>query len=82
LLVLALLENRARHDYEIGKLIESRSGGSLTYSTSSLYPTLCRLEARVYIKSRWVETTDERSRRFCRLTPKGRCVLARERQNR
>ena len=29
LLILALLESRARHGYEIGKMIEQRSGGRL-----------------------------------------------------
>lgn len=81
LLVLALLEERARHGYEIGKLIESRSGGSLTYSIPSLYPALCRLEERGWIKGRWIEKSGERRRRFYRLTPEGRRVLARERRN-
>jgi len=81
LLLLALLEDRARHGYEIGKLIESRSGGSLTYSIPSLYPTLCRLEERGWIKGRWVEKPGERRRRFYHLTAKGKQVLARERQN-
>ena len=30
MLALSLLESRARHGYEIGKLIEARSGGRLT----------------------------------------------------
>ena len=55
LLILALIEDRPRHGYEIGKLIEARSGGRLTYSIPSLYPTLCRLEERGLIKGRWVE---------------------------
>jgi PadR family transcriptional regulator, regulatory protein PadR len=81
LLILALLEDRARHGYEIGKLIEARSEGSLTYSIPSLYPTLCRLEERGLIKGRWVEKPGERRRRFYRLTQEGRAALARERRN-
>ncbi len=81
LVVLALLEGRPRHGYEIGKLIESRSGGSLTYSIPSLYPVLCRLEERGWIKGRWVEEPGERRRRFYRLTAEGRRVLDRARQN-
>jgi len=81
LLVLALLENRPRHGYEIGKLIEARSEGRLTYSIPSLYPTLCRLEERGLIKGRWVEKPGERRRRFYHLTREGHAALARERQN-
>jgi DNA-binding PadR family transcriptional regulator len=81
LLILALLEGRDRHGYEIGKLIEARSDGRLTYSIPSLYPTLCRLEQRGLIKGRWVEKPGARRRRFYQLTPEGRAALARERQN-
>jgi hypothetical protein len=38
LLVLSLLEARPRHGYEIGKRIEARSGGKLTFRIASLLP--------------------------------------------
>ena len=49
LLILALVEERARHGYEISKLIESRSGGALSFHVASLYPLLYRLEGRGWI---------------------------------
>jgi PadR family transcriptional regulator len=76
MLVLSLVESRPRHGYEIGKLIESRSHGRLTFALPTLYPTLLRLESRGWIKGRWVEKTGERERCFYRLTPEGRRVLA------
>jgi transcriptional regulator len=79
LLILALLEARARHGYEIGKLIESRSGGRLTFRIGSLYPVLCRLEDRGFVSGRWVEKPGERRRRFYRLTTDGRKMLERQR---
>ena len=79
LLILALLEARARHGYEIGKLIEARSDGRLTFRIGSLYPVLCRLEDRGLISGRWTEKAGERRRRFYRLTTDGRAVLDRQR---
>lgn len=79
MLVLSLLESRARHGYEIGKLIEARSHGRLTFALPTLYPTLLRLENRGLIKGRWVEKPGERERCFYRLTPEGRRVLAKQR---
>ena len=76
MLVLSLVESRPRHGYEIGKLIESRSAGRLTFALPTLYPTLLRLESRGWIKGRWVEKPGERERCFYRLTPDGRRVLA------
>jgi PadR family transcriptional regulator PadR len=79
MLILALIEERARHGYEIGKLIEERSGGRLTFALPTLYPTLLRLENRGLIKGRWVEKAGERERCFYRLTPAGRRALAAQR---
>lgn len=79
LLILSLLEARPRHGYEIGKLIEIRSGGKLQFRIASLYPMLCRLEDRRLIAGRWVEREGERRRRFYRLTPDGRRMLRQER---
>lgn len=63
LLILSILEVRQRHGYEISKLIESRSGGSLRFHVASLYPLLYRLEDRGYIEGKWVEQTGQRRRR-------------------
>ena len=79
LLVLALVEDRARHGYEIGKLIEERSGGVLKFHIASLYPMLYKLERRGLIHGRWVEKPGQRRKRFYRLTPEGRRVLESQR---
>ncbi len=75
MLILSLIEARPRHGYEIGKLIEARSGGRLTFALPTLYPTLLRLENRGLIKGRWVEKAGERERCFYRLTDAGRRAL-------
>lgn len=80
LLILSLVEARARHGYEISKLIESRSGGQLRFHIASLYPLLYRLEERGWLKGTWVEKPGERRRRFYALTAEGRRVLARQRE--
>lgn len=79
LLVLALIEDRPRHGYDIGKRIESGSNGRLTFRIGSLYPILCRLEDKRLITGRWVEKSGERRRRYYKLTVEGRKALARER---
>lgn len=79
LLILSLVESRARHGYEIGKLIEQRSGGAITFSAAALYPLLYRLEKRGWIEGRWIEQPGQRRRRFYRLTPAGRRILGEQR---
>jgi PadR family transcriptional regulator, regulatory protein PadR len=80
LLVLSLVEDRARHGYEISKLIESRSEGTLKFNVASLYPLVYRLESRGWIQGKWVEKAGQRRRRYYRITAQGRKVLAAQRQ--
>ena len=81
LLVLAQLEERARHGYEIGQLIASRGAGAVSFQPASLYPVLYRLERRGLIAGRWVEKPNQRRRRYYRLTADGRRVLAQRRKS-
>ena len=80
LLILSVLEARARHGYELSKLIQNRSGGQLVFHIDSLYPLLYRLEERGWIQGTWVEKAGERRRRFYKVTAEGRRVLARQRK--
>jgi len=70
------LEAQPRHGYDIGGLIELRSGGMLHFHVASLYPMLYRLEKRGWIQGRWIEKADQRRCRYYRLTTEGRRVLA------
>src|SRR5262245_41757872 len=81
LLILSLVEARARHGYEISKLIATRSDGVVKFNVASLYPLLYRLEKRGWLAGKWVEKAGQRRRRFYRLTPEGRKVLARQRSS-
>lgn len=80
LLILSLLDARPRHGYELSKLIHTRSGGQIQLHIDSLYPLLYRLEERGWIKGTWVEKPNERRRRFYKVTPNGRRVLAKQRE--
>jgi PadR family transcriptional regulator, regulatory protein PadR len=79
LIILSIVEARPRHGYEISKLIEARSAGRVKFHVASLYPLLYRLEERGWLQGTWIEKAGQRRRRFYRLTPEGRRVLARQR---
>src|SRR5258708_2042388 len=79
-LILALLEQRPRHGYEIAKLIQQRSEGVLEFHVASLYPMLYRLEKRGWIEGRWLEKEGVRRRRYYKLTPEGPAVLPEQRR--
>jgi PadR family transcriptional regulator, regulatory protein PadR len=79
ILILAIVEDEARHGYEIAKLIEARSAGDLRFTMASLYATLYRMEDRGWLKGRWVEKVGQRRRCYYRITEAGRKVLAQQR---
>jgi DNA-binding PadR family transcriptional regulator len=79
LLILALLEERDRHGYDLARLIDERSRGTISFHAASLYPTLYRMENRRFIDGRWVERAGQRRRRYYRITPAGRKALASQR---
>ena len=81
LLVLAQLEGRPRHGYEIAQRIAARAAGAVSFQAASLYPVLYRLERRGLISGRWVEKAGQRRRRYYRLTATGRRVLAERRRS-
>jgi PadR family transcriptional regulator, regulatory protein PadR len=79
LLILALLEERDRHGYELAQLIEQRSRGAISFHAASLYPSLYRMEEKDLIVGRWVEQAGQRRRRYYRVTKAGRQALASQR---
>jgi transcriptional regulator len=79
MLILSLVEARARHGYDIARLIEQRSGGELSFHAASLYPLLYRLERRGWIDGKWLEKSGQRRRRMYKLTREGRKMLAAQR---
>lgn len=80
LLILACLEGRSRHGYDIARRIADESNGAIRFNVASLYGLLYRLESRGWIRGRWIEAPNERRRRTYTLTANGRGVLAEQRE--
>lgn len=81
LLILALVEERSLHGYELARQIEQQSGGTLRFTLASLYATLYRLEERGWLRGRWVEKPGQRRRCHYAITDAGRTVLAAQRDD-
>ena len=75
LMILALLDQRERHGYDLARLIGERSRGAINFHVASLYPTLYRMEDKGLIEGRWVEKAGQRRRRYYRVTAAGRKAL-------
>src|SRR3954451_16812589 len=81
MIVLALLEARPRHGYELAQLIDAQPDRKLQFHVASLYPLLYRLERKKLVAGRWVEKAGERRRRFYTVTAAGRKALDEQRRS-
>jgi DNA-binding PadR family transcriptional regulator len=78
-LVLSMIEERARHGYEIARLIADQSHGAVRFHVASFYPLLYQMERRRLIKGQWIEKAGQRRRRYYGITAAGRQALAHQR---
>jgi DNA-binding PadR family transcriptional regulator len=81
LLVLTMLSGGERHGYGIRQDIIEQTHGAIELEAGNLYRTIRRLEADGLIdesERRPVSTDEDERRRYYRLTPFGRRVLAAE----
>src|SRR5882672_1164202 len=81
MIILALLDGRARHGYELARLIDTGSDSKLQFHVASLYPMLYRLERKKLVEGKWIEKPGERRKRFYKLTPLGRKSLVQQRRS-
>jgi PadR family transcriptional regulator, regulatory protein PadR len=72
--VLALLRDEERYGFEIVRAL-SEAGGLVT-TEGTLYPLLGRLRKEGTVETTWRESPSGPPRRYYRLTPTGRSLLA------
>lgn len=75
-MVLRLLSEQEMYGYQIVKVVNERTGGRFEWKEGSLYPCLHRLEAGRLLKSVWREGPNGKSRKYYRMTRRGRTELA------
>jgi PadR family transcriptional regulator PadR len=76
--VMRLLQSAEGYGYELIELLERNTAGVLAMGQSTLYPLLYNLEAKGWITSRTEIAENGRSRKYYRLTDKGKKRLAQD----
>lgn len=72
LVLLALIQEKPRHGYELIKDLETKFGGAYAPSPGSVYPTLTLLEELGHVRS----TVSEGTKRLVEITDEGRRFVA------
>jgi len=76
LIVLTVIGDGELYGYEIAQKVRELSDAAFTPSEGSLYPTLHRLELDGALEASWRDGERGPRRRYYRITPKGRGLLA------
>jgi PadR family transcriptional regulator PadR len=79
-LILALLGERPMYGYEILQEAERRSASQLHMKEGSLYPALHQMERGGLLVAEWRQAPTGRSRKYYRLTARGRRAAASKRR--
>ena len=72
MLILKALERDSMHGFGLSLRLRELSGEVFRVEMGSLYPALCRLEARGLIRGEWNVSEANRKARYYSLTPTGR----------
>ena len=79
MLILKALQRESTHGFGLSQRIREMSRNVFQVEMGSLYPALCRLEARGLIRGAWGGSETNRKARYYSLTPTGRRRLRDER---
>ncbi len=78
MLILKALQLEPMHGFGLSARLRQMSKDVFQVEMGSLYPALCRLEARGWVKAVWGVSDNNRKARFYALTPAGRKQLQEE----
>jgi PadR family transcriptional regulator, regulatory protein PadR len=78
MLILKALQLEPMHGFGLSIRLKQMSRDLFQVEMGSLYPALCRLEARGWVKADWGVSDNNRKARYYALTPAGRKQLQAE----
>lgn len=80
-MILGLLMSGDKYGYEITKLVTERSDHRYELKEATMYSSLKRLEKDEHITSYWGDESQGGRRKYYRVTPSGRALYTRNKQN-
>ena len=78
MLILKALQLEPMHGFGLSIRLKQMSRDLFQVEMGSLYPALCRLEARGWVRAEWGVSDNNRRARYYALTPAGRKQLQAE----
>ena len=76
MLLLAILEERDSYGYQINQILHKKTNGEFSLTEATLYTSFKRLVKQDLIVSYWLQTENQKKRKYYSLTSKGNKYLA------
>jgi len=81
MMILDIVARGPSYGYQITQTTLASSDGYFELKEGSLYPALHRLERQKLLASYWDESDEGRRRKYYKITPQGRKMLARKKRD-
>lgn len=75
MLLLAVLEERDSYGYQVNQLLQEKTDGAFSLTEATLYTSFKRLEKQDCIVSYWLETKNQKKRKYYSITSNGKKLL-------
>jgi DNA-binding PadR family transcriptional regulator len=75
MLLLAILSERDSYGYQVNQLLQKKTEGQFSLTEATLYTSFKRLEKQDLIVSYWLETENQKKRKYYSITASGKKVL-------
>jgi DNA-binding PadR family transcriptional regulator len=75
MLLLAILSERDSYGYQVNQLLQKKTEGQFSLTEATLYTSFKRLEKQDLIVAYWLETENQKKRKYYSITASGKKVL-------
>lgn len=80
MLLLAILEERDSYGYQVNQILQEKTDGAFSLTEATLYTSFKRLEKQDSIVSYWLETDNQKKRKYYSITSYGKKILKEKKQ--
>lgn len=75
MLLLSILDERDSYGYQVNQLLKEKTDGVFSLTEATLYTSFKRLEKQDTIISYWLETENQKKRKYYSITSEGKKLL-------
>jgi DNA-binding PadR family transcriptional regulator len=80
MLLLSILNEKDSYGYQVNQILQEKTKGEFSLTEATLYTSFKRLAEQDYILSYWLQTENQKKRKYYSITSKGKKFLTRKKK--